>query len=592
MRHVKIAIWSVAFAAAAVLLAGCTQPVFAQTVVFSDDFSQGLGKWQPTRDDGTLWQVVNGQASVKISRPSYLTELVPKDQYWPTTPLTNFSYELDFTPVQGVDRNISFVYQNTLNWYELHFVDTFFNVVRLKDGLVKFDVSIPYTLQNGQTYHLQINFYQGKIQIYLNGTKLTEQTDPSYNNVAGKIGLKAGTGSVFPTEVRFDNVVVKELPPLPIVDGTQLDVGLLKQTDPAWKTLEYDTASKWSDRTTIERWGCALTSLVMVLKYHQILQLPDGQSLTPATLNDWLKAQPDGYIGEGAINWLAVTRLTQLINQVYGTVKLEYSVLGASLASVKNEILANRPVILQIAGHFLVGSGVTASGQDIHIKDPAYRYTLFSQHHADLLSVRKFLPSHTDLSYFLLASSANLQATFYEAGGLPMLSEQRLNDQINDPTQTPSAQTPALTQTIVPKPPAGMHQLEITQASSGPYRLQLFLYDQAANVTKFESMGLLGSRPRRYTLFYSKTGPSRIKPVMSWTQFRQDLALAKQLKHFNNYWLFDQLDRVAQVGATAAPSLQPRYLAQLQAYLKQSGNQVTLTAQSMLDEDLRALQSE
>jgi hypothetical protein len=597
MTHLKIAILSKAtglslvgfFVVGSLLLPAKAQ---AQSTIFTDNFDQGLEKWQPTRDDGSLWKVVNGQATVIVETGSTITELVPKDQYWPTGSLEDFSYELDFTPVQGVDRNISFVYQNTLNWYEIHFVERSVNLVRLQNGIPQFNVFAPFTLQNNQTYHLQIVFHQGRVQLFMNGQKVMDESDYGYNHLPGKIGLKAGTGSIYPTEVRFDNVVVKSLPAEPLPDGIQLNVGLLKQSDPLWKDLEYDSASKWSDKTTIERWGCALTSMVMIMKYHQILKFPNGQDLSPANLNDWLKSQPDGYLAEGALNWLAVTRLTRLINQAFGTMKLEYSVDKGDYMYVENQIKANRPVILQIAGHFLVGSGITRLGQDIHIKDPAYNYSLFSQHHTPLLSVRKFTPSQTDLSYFLLAHSSNIQVVFYDSTGMPVLSAQKLDDQITDPVE-PAAhrQTPSLTQIIIPKPSTDLYRLVIKPTQPGPYQFSLYLYDQVANVTIYKSAGLLGSEPRTFQITYNKNNPSKIQMDSSFAQLRQDLLLAKQQHHFNNYWLFDQMDRLISYALPAPKSVQLRYLAQLQAYWNQVGSSASSLGKQFILDDLNALQA-
>src|SRR5688572_30899130 len=56
--------------------------------------------------------------------------------------------------------------------------------------------------------------------------------------------------------------------------------------------------------------------------------LPNNAELSPASLNDWLNAQPDGYLGEGAINWLAVSRLTQQMAKTLRTPKLEYRKLA------------------------------------------------------------------------------------------------------------------------------------------------------------------------------------------------------------------------------------------------------------------------
>lgn len=80
-------------------------------------------------------------------------------------------------------------------------------------------------------------------------------------------------------------------------------VPLLKQTSEPWQGLEYDSASIWNpSNTSINTWGCALTSAAMVLQYYNYTKLPDGTALDPGTLNTWLKNQPDGYVGNGLVN--------------------------------------------------------------------------------------------------------------------------------------------------------------------------------------------------------------------------------------------------------------------------------------------------
>ncbi len=94
--------------------------------------------------------------------------------------------------------------------------------------------------------------------------------------------------------------------------GVVLNVPLLKQNDPAWGSMEYDTASLWNPANpSISAWGCALTSAAMVFKYYGYEKLPDGSALNPGTLNNWLKAN-NGYTRIGEVNWIALSTLSRL----------------------------------------------------------------------------------------------------------------------------------------------------------------------------------------------------------------------------------------------------------------------------------------
>ena len=96
--------------------------------------------------------------------------------------------------------------------------------------------------------------------------------------------------------------------------STDLNVPPLKQISDPWQNQVYDSANLWSPlNPTINRWGCALTSAAMVFQYHGLTKLPDNTTLDPGTVNAWLKTQLDGYVGNGYVNWLALSRLFSIL---------------------------------------------------------------------------------------------------------------------------------------------------------------------------------------------------------------------------------------------------------------------------------------
>ena len=142
-----------------------------------------------------------------------------------------------------------------------------------------------------------------------------------------------------------------------------LDVPLLKQTNAAWKSRIYDSANLWSPRDpSINAWGCALTSAAMVFNYHGLKKLPSGIALTPSTLNDWLKTQKDGYVGNGLVNWLALTRLSKQsvsVNNIFSFDALEFSkLIPGSISGIKIDLSNNITDILEEPGHFIVAKGI------------------------------------------------------------------------------------------------------------------------------------------------------------------------------------------------------------------------------------------
>ena len=268
------------------------------SILFQEDFSSGLEKWQSIRTEN-LWSVVDGKAEANVNKRNTITELVPKNEYW-NNEWKNYQYELDFSTIQGSDKNISFGVQNKNNWYEIHFYGNNgnFEFARLKNGSVAYSKKSQALLKRDNKF--VIRFDEGNIKISLNGQIIFDEFDPTFNNNYGKIGIKAGTGVIYPTKVQFDNIIVRSLDDSS--SDTELNVPHQMQSDTQWSEQEYDHAASWATNPTIKRWGCALTSLSMIMNFHGINKMPDGNQLNPETLNNWLKAQPDGYIG-AKIRW-------------------------------------------------------------------------------------------------------------------------------------------------------------------------------------------------------------------------------------------------------------------------------------------------
>lgn len=555
--------------------------------VFSDDFEQDLSKWQPVRDDGSAWTIVDGKARATIDTASTITELVPLDALWQSD-WKNLEYDVEITPLLGVDKNISFIFQNLANWYEVHFVDEFVQLARVKNGQIIMALDFPYQMINGMTYRVKIQHYEGRIKILVNNQVIFDHQDWTFDQTFGKIGLKAGTGAAFPTIVEFDNVSVRLLESL----EEKLDIPVLKQSDARWADLVYDSAVLWTENPTIKRWGCALTSLVMVMRFHGITQLPDGQELTPATLNTWLVSQPDGYLGEGNLNWLAATRLTKLISDVYGTVKLEYRRHpGADLAIAREEVAAHKPAILQIPNHFVVASGLTTDEQDIFINDPDFNYDRLSQHQKTLISTSTFKPSQTDLSYLLITHQPGLTLQITGPDGNHIQDLQHFTQQLQaDGTQGPEMTEPLLYY-LVPTPPAGTYQITIKQPQLKPFSFQVITYDQNGQPTIHTQKGIVGAQPKQWQLTLANNTPSKLKRVSSLRGIREQLEYVQRIggcRIWSIYWLLHQTMRHAE---HTAPRHRSAYFKLLKTELKMSRGALSNNAYHHLEQELTDLES-
>lgn len=338
-----------------------TQPVpkvHAETVLFTDSFENGLEKWNSTRGNDSYWAVIDNHLTATIPRPYQIIELVPKDEYW-NQEWINIRYQFDFFPAEGIDRNISFRYQDENNWQEIHIVANGGYWFKATNGQAAFEKGFAFSLKEGEVNQIALELHDEVLTIYLNDEQIYEGIDPTWDGTGGKVGLKASTGAAYPTVIYWDNIIVQSLDDRDY--GKILPLTQFKQSDSQWAFDEYDSASTWSNHPSIYHWGCALSSLASILNYHGINQLPDQSPMNPANLNTWLKSQPDGYIGQGLVNWLAATRLTYQMSTVLNTPKLEYTVnLDPTFQNYLDLINLDQPFILQMRDHFFMGKGYTA----------------------------------------------------------------------------------------------------------------------------------------------------------------------------------------------------------------------------------------
>lgn len=274
---------------------------------------------------------------------------------------------------------------------------------------------------------------------------------------------------------------------------TDLAVPLLKQTDPAWSSQLYDSANVWSpQKTGIDRWGCALTSATMVFNYHKITKLPDNSSLDPGTLNTWLKSQPDGYVYQGWVNWLALTRLSKLAkskNPAFNYDALEYSRLGYSAGQVKTDLQNNIPGILEEPGHFVVARGT--SGDTFTVNDPFYARTLLTDYGNTALSLGRFVPSHTNLSYILIATQDNVTVTVKDANN-NTIGEAVTQEPLQDSLAGSGTNGLPVKTYYVKKPASGNYKIIISSSDVIQYNVKSFLYDVNGNVKTDSLSGIVG----------------------------------------------------------------------------------------------------
>ena len=274
-----------------------------------------------------------------------------------------------------------------------------------------------------------------------------------------------------------------------------LNVPSIKQTNNLWKNQTYDSANIWnSSDPSINAWGCALTSAAMVFKYHGINKLPDGKNLDPGSLNEWLKKQKDGYIGNGALNWLALSRLSKQAKNINGLSfnALEYTRTNGYDPNKLTEALNNNlPGILREPGHFVVGKGI--AGGTFSINDPYYSRTSLSDYGNTFQNLGVYTPSSTDLSYIMLTVGINTDIQLLDSGG-NSVGEIFLEESIVNPEN--SAQNNGNMKILyLQKPAEDDYRIVLNSAGDPDYELKVYLYDKNGDVfTRTETGALLSEQ--------------------------------------------------------------------------------------------------
>lgn len=174
-------------------------------------------------------------------------------------------------------------------------------------------------------------------------------------------GISAGTATITAT-VDGLNGTVSVSTDITVSPSVQLNVPLLKQTDPRWSGKYYGGSS-----ADIYTYGCTLTSLTMIYNYLH------GQNFTPDTFDDHLS-----FDRGGNVYWSSVETLMGYTRHSYN-----------SLSQIYQQLKQGRPVLVGgskggkthwvvVTGY--VGDGITFSAKDFLINDSGANRTTLKQY--------------------------------------------------------------------------------------------------------------------------------------------------------------------------------------------------------------------
>ena len=456
---------------------------------------------------------------MSIFNNNCVTETTPTDSVW-NNKWNDYAIELDMEFIIGTDKNIAWRYENPSDWVDIHFIGP--NPIFQR--LVLIDSSNIQPLLNGNTYHFRIEAVGNNHKVWYynhnspNNVSYMEGEDQLNNYLTGRPALQASAGADMTSSVAFDNVVVTDLTP-----RIGLDVRHMSQIDPDWKDLEYDFSSNYNPLglQEIEEWGCALTSSAMILDFYGYDLTPNGQSLNPNTLNQYL-IDKGGYTKNGSVVWSYISKFAKeaLASPAYvgkALPSLEFEYPNFSIDTLRSDIEATHPAIIKIVTndkntpghnddnlHFVVSNWV--EDETIYIKDPAElednESTMSGKYaNLELRQLARFIPSNTDHSYiwiyqygpnFEILLEHNGQKTGIDANGTifnQIPGAQYFEEgAISAPasfTERFGGETSTAKVLMLPKPETGDYTLTLSGNDSGLTDTDIHLFDQASESKKF-----------------------------------------------------------------------------------------------------------
>lgn len=549
------------------LLPSISNKANASNIIFQDNFDDGVANgWTSTLGPPDLWQVknINGNLmyGARIDSGSTIIDSVAANVATP-----NYQIDFDYLPIMGlINTNLDFRFSRNspseiYSPYEVHFTTetnfwTNFGYLGLAPGQT---ILSPTPLLTNQINNIKIILDNQHIQFFINGTKILDYIGTAYHFTRDeKIGLRISTGTTYPTEVWFDNIVVTSLDEAPI----PLTVPYFGQNDSPWGQTEYDHASGKLSNPTIDRWGCVVTSVAMILKYHNINEFIDGTPIDPGSLNNWLKNNKGYMTGYGMdgfysyFNWPIIGTLTkQLSDAGKSNVKLMHKRAYPSneTTTLINDDLNLRkfPDILgvnnsQTSSHFVVAKG--RSGNTYSINDPEWNYPTLTSFNNNYSQVDRYIPSQTNLSYLLAVVNPGVEllitdpqdnktGKYFDNGQFQQFDTiNNASYSFQPPISNPNSQGvpenlgTGVNEFLLPEPENGKYTIKLSSKKSGFYEINIASFEEEGNNALNKIRGVISSNNDEIIeIDYSQSQTSEIKRTVSFQSLINDINEAKNL---------------------------------------------------------------
>lgn len=390
---------------------------------------------------------------------------------------------------------------------------------------------------------------------YLDNIALDSFTDSTYSS--GYVGFDTSTG------MYIDNFSI-----ISPSQNQKLNVSYLSQNSPQWGAKEYDSAKTLGFKpASIDRWGCAITSIAMILKFHGINQLPNGVNIDPGTLNDWLKVNNGFMTGSGSggsysyLNWEKVSILTKAIFEAgKSSIKLEHHMVrNVPLATLKAVLsddlnLGNSfgkfPDILKVSNsqttsHFVVATGDV--DEAIYINDPEWNYPNLSSFNNTFTQINRFVPSNTNLSSMHIVINPNIEILVTDPFGrrIGKSGEGQIFNEISNASYGFSQPINNLgtgdqelgigvNDLWIDEPVEGKYLISLSSSSRSYYTINIMTAQQGGDSQLKTSIGNLNLGDKdEFLIDYRLNFPSQSSKVVSFDSTVQDIRNAKALRQID-----------------------------------------------------------
>jgi len=360
--------------------------------------------------------------------------------------------------------------------------------------------------------------------------------------------------------------------------GDILNVPYFSQNALPWGPSEYDHAQSLGfSNTTMDRWGCAVTSAAMVLNYHGMTQFQDNTSLNPGSLNQWLKDN-EGYLtGTGTdgsysyLSWPAISKLTEdLFAASKSAVKLVHkrATPSANTTTLINEdlTLGKFPDILWVknastSGHFVVAKGIV--NDTYAINDPEWDVPFLSSFNNNYMQVDRYIPSNTNFSYIVAVVNPSVEilvsdplgrktGRFIYNGQTETFNEipnatYSLQDPVTNPNDLGIQEQlgTGVNEFLLPEPANGNYSIILSSSKNTSYTINLASYEASGANTVDKLEGAVAPNiDDVLNLYYSQTQSSLANRVVTFQSIIDDINELRSLNLIDSDHLTNQLIRV------------------------------------------------